>query len=158
MGITVSTSAFDAVLEERPGFCVWLAKGFVSGGVCGFDLFLDANLEARDVLVHFMSEIMLWGADGTESSLQLELTQDGKPVELTLAAGGASGGEGEGAVSARLSVEFPTPAGSSAVVLTTSSPAWGHRAAVAFDPRGLALDLERWRAAAGTQAVPGVAP
>lgn len=146
MGITVSTSAFDAVLEERPSFCVWLAKGFVSGDVCGFDLFLEADSEADGVLEHFMREIMWWGDDGPESSLRLELTDGDQRVPLTLPASGSSGGAGEGKVSARLSVEFPTPTGSSQLVLTSSSPAWRHDAVAIFDTRELAAALQRWRA------------
>ena len=146
MGITVSTSAFDAVLEERPGFCVWLSRGYVSGDVCGFDLFLDANSEADGILEHFMKEIMWWGDDGPESSLRLELTDGEQHVPLTLQAGGSSGGVGEGKVSARLSVEFPTPTGFSSLVLTSSSLAWRHEAVAIFDTRELAAALERWRA------------
>lgn len=66
MTITVSTIAFDAVLESRPGLTVWLSRGFVSGDVCGFELFVIASSQDPAVLSRMSDEIMWWGQDSPE--------------------------------------------------------------------------------------------
>lgn len=143
MTITVSTIAFDAVLESRPGLTVWLSRGFVSGDVCGFELFVIATSQDPAVLSRMSDEIMWWGQDSPESSLQLELLADGRPVPITLAASGSSAGEGEGRMVARLNVEFPPPA-AARLTLTSSSPAWGLHAEADLDSAELARSLKRW--------------
>ena len=143
MTITVSTIAFDAVLESRPGLTVWLSRGFVSGDVCGFGLFVIASSQDPAVLSRMSDEIMWWGQDSPESSLQLELLADGRPVPITLAASGSTAGEGEGKMVARLNVEFPPPA-AARLTLTSSSPAWGLHAEADLGSAELARSLKRW--------------
>jgi hypothetical protein len=143
MPITVSSSAFDAVLEDRPGLLIWVVAGYVSDTVCGFDLRLvgsDADPETLDV---FSTAMMWWGTDSPRAPLSLGLTVDGVPVELTIAEGGASAGAMPESVSAHMSVQFTTPAAGE-LLFTSSAPAWHHQASVRFDTDVLAESLARW--------------
>lgn len=151
MTITISTNAFDAILEDRPGLCVWLSRGFVSGDVCGFDLLLDASSADPETLERISSGIMWWGHDGPESSLKLGLVDGERPVPLTLASGGASAGEGSGQLAARLCIEFSTPSEVGPLALTSVSPAWAHHAAVTFDLEALSHSLQQWTARFGSR-------
>lgn len=150
MAITVSTTAFDSVLERRPGLHVWTARGFVSRSVCGFDLFVEASSDDAAILDRISSELMWWGTDGPEASLSIALTSDGASVPLLLAASGTSVDQRAGAISARVSIEFPSPRGTE-MVLTTASESWRHSASVALDAADLTRALTDWETSVGAR-------
>lgn len=144
MGLTVSTVAFDAILEIRDKLCVWTARGFVSDGLCGFDLNITSSQADSNDLEEFLPRLQWWDLDSVSSGMPMSLLRDGVGIPLSVVAGSSNGGQSGENLQACLSLSFPTQVHCSSLTFMLNSKPWPVRSA-SFNPGEVSASLARLR-------------
>lgn len=145
MGMTVSTSAFDAVFVNTTDLLVWTVCGFVSPEHSGLQLVIVAADLQPEQYLDIPKATRWWDLDSLDEAFPMRLLADDVAVPMTFVGGSSGTDPQQERYESRLLFRFPTPlVDCVSLTLSLGMDMWPKPRVVHLDPEALRTDLARW--------------